>query len=202
MRCGFSCGFIKTYVPSGKPLVKGRPSTPPTSRTPGTARNRENSSLRNATRWTFCVSFPAEGIARSMVRTCSVRKPGLTSSTRNRLRPNSPAPASRTTVIAICAAIMTRLRRCPRSVPVWPWPRSTSAPCSSPEVARSAVKIPSPAATATERANVKDRTGRFTATSWRRGRLLGASATRASTPQSAAMHAERTAGDETAEGLR
>ena len=34
----------------------------------------------------------------------SVRKPGFTDSTRNRLRPRSAAPTSSTTVIAICAA--------------------------------------------------------------------------------------------------
>ena len=115
----------------------------------------------------------------------STRNPGFTSSTFIRLRPSNAAPTTRTNVIAICAATITRPARWLPWEPACPRPPSSRPLRRSPEVARAAVNAPRPAATAVESSNANTSTGILIDTLSSRGRFCGASAINPDTPHNA-----------------
>ena len=137
-----------------------------------------------------------------MLTILSTRKPGFTSSTFIRLRPSNPAPITRINVMATCAATMTWPMRWLPCEPACPRPPSARPSRGSPEVARTAVNAPSPAATAAVRSSAKASTGRLIETLSKRGRLCGASASKPVTPANAPKYSKTATGQGEQEGFR
>ena len=108
---GSSFCVIRRNMPSGSPPSIGRPLVAPTLRTPGICLSR-SIRFEKKTAWpALTLGSLTHGSETSIVTMLSTRNPGFTSSTFIRLRPNNPAPTTRTNVIAICAATMTRPTR-------------------------------------------------------------------------------------------
>ena len=117
---GTSCCSSGGTCPSGRPPSIGRPLVAPTLRTPGICSSR-SIRLEKKTAWpALTLGSLTHGSETSIVTILSTRNPGFTSSTFIRLRPKSPAPTTRTNVIAICAATMTRPTRWLRREPACP----------------------------------------------------------------------------------
>ena len=183
---GCPSSSISRNMPSGWPPSSGRPLVAPTRRTPGQALElRRSGRRRSAPAPPFAPGSSSQGSATSIARIPSTRNPGFTSSTVIRLRPSSPAPTTRTSVTATCAATIARPARWPPSEPACPRPPSRAAR-RLPEVAWAAVTAPRPAATAVERSRANSSTGRLIETLSSRGRFAGAARRGPPRPRTAA----------------